>query len=102
MVSPLTHVRLDVWKDLPMSTTHPALPKTDPPCLEANADQDPCAPLKVLRAEFDQLRGSYYHFADKMEVKLDQIVNRSNQCLFALMAICGTLIAGLVVIILKK
>ena len=85
-----------------MPSTPPLLPKTPPPCQEAEAEQDSCTPLQVLRAEFDQFAVPTITSADKMELKLDQIVNRSNQCLFALIAICGTLIAGLVLIILKK
>jgi len=61
-----------------------------------------CAPLQLLRAEFDTLRVSYDTFTRSMEGKLDKIVDRSNQILLALLAILGSMIVALVVLVLKK
>ena len=73
--------------------------------MTCETDVQACPPLKVLRAEFNQLRGSYYHFADKIEAKIDQLtiqmVTKSNQVLLALLAILGTLLVGVIELIVQ-
>ena len=71
-------------------------------CVEVNDLQDSCTPLRILRAEFDTLRASYDAFTRSMEAKLDKIVDRSNQILLALLAILGSMIVALVILILRK
>lgn len=72
------------------------------PCAEVDAVEESCTPLRILRAEFDTLRASYEAFTRSMEAKLDKIVDRSNQILLALLAILGSLIVALVMLVLKK
>ena len=79
--------------------------RTDPialPCPDIDDVQESCPPLRILRAEFDILRSSYESFTHSMETKLDKIVDRSNQILLALLAILGSLIVALVMLILRR
>jgi hypothetical protein len=71
-------------------------------CGEVDELQESCTPLRILRAEFDTLRASYEAFTRNMETKLDKIVDRSNQILLALLAILGSMIVALVMLILRK
>ena len=77
-------------------------PILDDQCDGVTDDDKVCAPLKVLRAEFAQLRGSYYHFADKIEAKMDKMLERSNLILIALFSILGSLIVGLIILVMRK